>query len=64
MQYKRRPRRVVTRLVCWAGVWLAMGFGLDRTGLIPFSKNLWSLSFCFGMRWVRPPLLLFLLLPG
>ena len=40
------------RLAVYAVVWLAAGLLLDRTGTIPFSKNLWSLSFCFGMSGV------------
>lgn len=63
---RRRPRAVVTRLLSWAAVWLAAGLLLDRTGAIPFSKQMWSLSFCLGMSAVSTVLwvLLYLLIDG
>ena len=63
---RRRPRAVVARLLSWAAVWLAAGLLLDRTGAIPFSKQMWSLSFCLGMSAVSTVLwvLLYLLVDG
>ena len=63
---RRRPRVVVARLLAWAAAWLATGLLLDRTGAIPFSKQMWSLSFCLGMSAVSTVLwvLLYLLIDG
>ena len=56
------PREVARRLAGWSGLWLGVAIILDSTGAIPYSKNLWSLSFCLGTSGIATVLLLFFFL--
>lgn len=56
------PRKKINRLIIYSVVYAAVGLLLDKLGLIPISKNMWSLSFCLWTSGVSSALLCLLYL--
>jgi hypothetical protein len=56
--YGNKKAQCTARLLSWGLGWLLAGVVLDRTGWIPISKTMWSISYCFAMSGVATLLLL------
>jgi hypothetical protein len=56
--YGNKKAQCTARLLSWGLGWLLTGVVLDRTGWIPISKTMWSISYCFAMSGVATLLLL------